>query len=66
MLEFTRAMVEPLRQPLESGCVTVARADAHASYPAGFQLIATMNPWPPWTRSSGTTPGFGIGYPHSP
>jgi magnesium chelatase family protein len=42
--EFPRAILESLRQPLESGTVTVARANAHVTYPANLQLIAAMNP----------------------
>lgn len=42
--EFPRAVLETLRQPLESGKITVARAAAHVTYPARFQLIAAMNP----------------------
>lgn len=42
--EFPRAVLESLRQPLESGKITVARAQAHVTYPARFQLIAAMNP----------------------
>ncbi len=42
--EFQRAALEALRQPLESGRVTVARANAHVTYPARVQLIAAMNP----------------------
>src|SRR5207245_11042105 len=42
--EFNRAALEALRQPLETGRVTVARAQGHATYPARFQLIAAMNP----------------------
>ena len=42
--EFQRATLEALRQPLESGRVTVARANAHVSYPARVQLVAAMNP----------------------
>ncbi len=42
--EFTRASLESLRQPLESGETLVARANAHIRYPAQFQLIAAMNP----------------------
>lgn len=42
--EFPRAVLESLRQPLESGNVSVARAAAHVTYPARFQLIAAMNP----------------------
>ena len=44
MPEFPRAVLEVLRQPLESGRTTVARAAAHVTYPARFQLIAAMNP----------------------
>jgi len=42
--EFNRAALEALRQPLETGRVTIARANAHVSYPAQVQLIAAMNP----------------------
>jgi magnesium chelatase family protein len=42
--EFQRTVLESLRQPLESGNVSVARAQAHVTYPARFQLIAAMNP----------------------
>jgi magnesium chelatase family protein len=42
--EFQRGALESLRQPLESGSVTVARANAHVTYPARFQLVAAMNP----------------------
>ncbi len=42
--EFSRATLEALRQPLETGRVEIARAQAHVSYPARFQLIAAMNP----------------------
>ena len=42
--EFPRPVLETLRQPMESGHTTVARAAAHVTYPARFQLIAAMNP----------------------
>src|SRR5436190_12793285 len=42
--EFSRAALEALRQPLETGRVTIARAQRHVTYPARFQLIAAMNP----------------------
>lgn len=42
--EFQRAVLDSLRQPLENGSVSVARANAHVTYPARFQLIAAMNP----------------------
>lgn len=41
--EFQRPALEALRQPLEDGTVTVARAAGHAVFPARFQLVATMN-----------------------
>jgi magnesium chelatase family protein len=42
--EFPRSVLDSLRQPLENGHVTIARANAHITYPANFQLIAAMNP----------------------
>jgi magnesium chelatase family protein len=42
--EFPRAALEALRGPMENGHTTVARAMAHVTYPARFQLIAAMNP----------------------
>jgi len=42
--EFQRQTLESLRQPLEAGRVTVARANAHVTYPARVQLVAAMNP----------------------
>ena len=42
--EFPRATLESLRQPLEAGRVSVARANAHVTYPARVQLVAAMNP----------------------
>ncbi len=42
--EFARNALDALRQPLETGEVTVARADRHVTYPARFQLVAAMNP----------------------
>lgn len=42
--EFQRAVLDSLRQPLETGTVDVARANAHVSFPARFQLVAAMNP----------------------
>ncbi|WP_425229502.1 YifB family Mg chelatase-like AAA ATPase [Sphingomonas sp.] len=42
--EFNRAVLDSLRQPLETGTVSVARANAHVTFPARVQLVAAMNP----------------------
>ncbi len=42
--EFPRAVLETLRQPIETGRVMVARANAHVSYPCRFMLVAAANP----------------------
>jgi magnesium chelatase family protein len=42
--EFARAVLDSLRQPIETGEAVVARANAHLRYPARFQLVAAMNP----------------------
>ena len=42
--EFQRAVLDGLRQPLETGTVTISRAAAHVTYPARVQLVAAMNP----------------------
>ena len=44
--EFSAAALEVLRQPLEDGHVTIARAQISLSFPARFQLVAAMNPCP--------------------
>ncbi|MCO4774308.1 MAG: YifB family Mg chelatase-like AAA ATPase, partial [Deltaproteobacteria bacterium] len=44
--EFSRRTLEGLRQPLEDGAVTIARAHRTARFPARFQLVATRNPCP--------------------
>jgi magnesium chelatase family protein len=46
MLEFSRHVLEVLRQPLEEGCVTIARAARTAVFPARFVLVGAMNPCP--------------------
>jgi len=42
--EFAPAVLDSLRQPLETGETVIARANSHVSFPARFQLIAAMNP----------------------
>jgi magnesium chelatase family protein len=42
--EFQRQALDSLRQPLETGTVSVARANAHVTFPARVQLVAAMNP----------------------
>ena len=42
--EFDRRVLEVLREPLESGRITISRAARQADFPAQFQLIAAMNP----------------------
>jgi magnesium chelatase family protein len=44
--EFNRNVLEVLREPLEAGVITIARAGNHADFPANFQMIAAMNPCP--------------------
>jgi magnesium chelatase family protein len=44
--EFNRNVLEVLREPMESGRVTISRAGCHAEFPARFQLVAAMNPCP--------------------
>ena len=46
MLEFNRSVLDVLRQPLEEGCVAVARAARTAVFPARFMLVGAMNPCP--------------------
>ena len=44
--EFSRQVLEVLREPLESGRITISRAARQADFPARFQLVAAMNPCP--------------------
>jgi magnesium chelatase family protein len=44
--EFDRKVLEVLREPLETGHITISRATRQADFPARFQLIAAMNPCP--------------------
>lgn len=46
LLEYDRRALEALREPLESGVISISRATYHTQYPAQFQLIAAMNPCP--------------------
>jgi magnesium chelatase family protein len=44
--EFTHRVLEALREPLETGTVTISRAARQSEFPARFQLVAAMNPCP--------------------
>ena len=44
--EFQRRVLESLREPLETGCIAIARASRTLVFPADFQLVAAMNPCP--------------------
>ncbi len=51
--EFARSALEALREPLESGRITISRAAQRAEFPARFQLVAAMNPCPCGFAGSG-------------
>ncbi|MEK6643659.1 MAG: YifB family Mg chelatase-like AAA ATPase [Planctomycetota bacterium] len=44
--EFQRSILETLRQPMEDGCVTIARSHSAVRFPAEFMMVAAMNPCP--------------------
>lgn len=46
MAEFSRATLESLRQPIETGSVTISRVESTLSFPSRFSLVAAMNPCP--------------------
>lgn len=46
LAEFNRHVLDVLREPLETGCITISRAQGQADFPARFQLVAAMNPCP--------------------
>lgn len=46
LTEFDRSVLDVLREPLETGRITLSRAARQATYPARFQLVAAMNPCP--------------------
>jgi len=65
--EFPRAVLETLRQPIETGEVMVARANAHIRYPCRFMLMAAANPCkcgylPDPARACGRAPNCGEDY----
>ena len=54
LAEFGRPILDVLREPLESGRVTIVRAGCQAEFPARFQLVAAMNPCPCGYLGDGT------------
>lgn len=54
VVQFSRALLDSLRQPVEDGKVTIARARCKVEYPSSFMLIASMNPCPCGYAGDGT------------
>ncbi len=54
LFEFSRSALEVMRQPLEEGTITIARAAGTYQYPARFTLVASMNPCPCGFRGTRT------------
>ena len=52
--EFERAALEALREPLETGRITISRAAWQSEFPARFQLVTAMNPCPCGYAGDGT------------
>lgn len=55
LTEFDRRVLDVLREPLETGSITISRAARQAEFPARFQLIAAMNPCPQGYSCDGKT-----------
>lgn len=55
LTEFNRHVLDVMREPLESGNVTISRAARQATFPAKFQLVAAMNPSPTGDVDDGRT-----------
>lgn len=56
LAQFSPLVLDTLREPMQDGCITIARAGASATYPARFTLVAAMNPCPCGNRGDPVTP----------